>query len=124
MFSNVHLDPKNCEFITVGSIDDLPPGERLFVEIDDLQIVVFNIGGEYYAAADLCSHDNAPLGDGNLDGYEVTCPRHGARFDVRSGEALTLPAVVGIPIYPVLVVKNDIQIGLPKLDQPDTSPQA
>jgi 3-phenylpropionate/trans-cinnamate dioxygenase ferredoxin subunit len=106
-------DSEKIEYITVGDVDDLPNGERLFVEINDETIVVFNIGGKIFAIADLCSHDNGPLGDGELEGFEVTCPRHGARFDVRDGKALSFPAVVDIPAYPVRVVNGQIEIGLP-----------
>jgi 3-phenylpropionate/trans-cinnamate dioxygenase ferredoxin subunit len=108
------LDPSACEFYEVATTDDLPNGERLFVEIGENYLVVFNIAGEYYAIEDLCSHDDGPLGDGDLDDHEVICPRHGARFDVRSGKALTLPAVEDIPAYPVRVISGKIEVGLPK----------
>jgi 3-phenylpropionate/trans-cinnamate dioxygenase ferredoxin subunit len=75
--------------------------------------VVFNIAGEYFAIADLCSHDDGPLGDGDLEGYEINCPRHGASFDVRTGKVLSLPAIVDIPAYPIRIVNGQIQIGLP-----------
>jgi len=114
MFNYTTLDPTDCEFIAVAAVDELPNGERLFIEIDDLALVVFNIAGDYYAIADLCSHDEGPLGDGELDGHEVICPRHGARFDVRTGKALTLPAVEDIPAYPVRVQDGQIEVGLPK----------
>ena len=107
------LKPEECEFVSVADVGDVPPGERLFVEIDQNTIVVFNIAGQYYAIADLCSHDNGPLGDGDLDGIEIICPRHGARFDVRNGKVLSLPAVEDIPAYPVKVVDGEIQIGVP-----------
>ena len=113
MYNYTQYAPEQCEFVEVGALSDLPNGERLFVEIDDLAIVVFNIGGELYAIGDVCSHDDGPVGDGVLDGYEVTCPRHGAIFDVRSGKVLALPAVVDIPAYPVRVVEGMIEIGLP-----------
>ena len=108
------LDPSACEFYEVASADDLPNGERLFVEIGENYLVLFNIAGQVYAIEDLCSHDDGPLGDGDLEGREVVCPRHGARFDVRTGKALTFPAVEDIPAYPVRVVANKIEVGLPK----------
>lgn len=108
------LDPEACEFIIVAEQGELPDGERLFVEIDDVYLVIFNIAGDYYAIADLCSHDDGPLEDGELDGYQVVCPRHGARFDVRSGEATTLPAVEDIPAYPVRLKNSRIEVGLPR----------
>jgi len=83
------------------------------VDIDGLQIVVFNVAGSYYAIGDVCSHDNGPLGDGELDGLEVICPRHGARFDIRTGEVRSLPAIVDIPAYPVRVVDGQLEVGVP-----------
>jgi 3-phenylpropionate/trans-cinnamate dioxygenase ferredoxin subunit len=116
VYGYANLDPKNCEFIVVGALEDLPNGERMFLEIDGQLIVVFNIAGELYAIADVCSHDDGPVGEGRLEGYTIICPRHGARFDVRNGEVLALPAVVDIPAYPVRVNEGQIEIGLPKLD--------
>lgn len=107
------LKPEECEFVQIASVDDLGNGERLFIEVDELPIVVFNIAGKYFAIGDVCSHDDGPLGEGDRQGWEVICPRHGARFDLRSGKALALPAVVDIPAYPVRVVDGNIEIGLP-----------
>jgi 3-phenylpropionate/trans-cinnamate dioxygenase ferredoxin subunit len=112
-YNYTKLEAEQLEFITVGPSDELKNGERLFVEVDDLVIAVFNIAGEIYAILDECSHDNNSLEDGDLNGYQVTCPRHGARFDVRSGKATALPAVVNIPAYPTRVVDGQIEIGLP-----------
>lgn len=114
MFNYTRLDPAQCEFVTVAALDELPNGERLFVDVDGNPIVVFNIGGQIFAIADLCSHDDGPLGDGELHQHEVTCPRHGASFDVRTGKALSLPAFVDIPAYPTRIVDGQIEIGLPK----------
>lgn len=109
------LDPEKLEYVPIAEVNDLPNGERLFLEIDDLSIVVFNIAGDLYAIADVCSHDDSPLGDGELDPEKkaIACPRHGARFDIRSGKALTLPAVVDIPAYPVRVKDGQIEVGVP-----------
>ena len=108
------LDPSECEFFEIAAAADVPNGERLFVEIDEVYLVLFNIGGQIFAIEDVCSHDDGPLGDGDLDRYEVACPRHGARFDVRTGKALTLPAVKDISAYPVKIVDGKVQVGLPK----------
>ena len=67
------------------------PGKQL-VELDDHLIVVFHAGGQVYCLEDLCTHDGGPLGDGQLDGHTIACPRHGAKFDIRDGNALTMPA--------------------------------
>ncbi len=113
MFNYVEMDDKKVEYIPIGQSNDVPNGERIFVDIDGLPIVVFNIAGKYFAIDDLCSHDNGPLGDGELDGFEVICPRHGARFDVTTGKVLSLPAVDDIGAYPVRVVDGQIEVGLP-----------
>jgi 3-phenylpropionate/trans-cinnamate dioxygenase ferredoxin subunit len=113
MYNYQKLDPALVEFVAVGAVEDLPNGERLFVEIDEISLVVFNIAGQFFAIADLCSHDDGPLGDGDLEGYEIHCPRHGAVFDVRTGQVLAMPAVVDIPAYPVRVVEGQIEVGVP-----------
>ena len=107
------VNPGECEFIEVASQDELDDGERLFIEVDEIQIVLFKIAGNYFAIGDVCSHDDGPLGDGNVEEFNVTCPRHGAHFDIRTGKALSLPAIVDIPAYPVRVQGNNIEIGLP-----------
>jgi 3-phenylpropionate/trans-cinnamate dioxygenase ferredoxin subunit len=113
LYNYQQLDPAKCDFLTIAPAEDLPNGERMFVDIDEEKIVIFNIAGGYYAIADVCSHDDGPVGDGELSGYEITCPRHGASFDVRTGQVLSLPAIVDIPAYPVRLVDGQIQIGLP-----------
>lgn len=104
---------KQYQYYSVEKIDKFKNGDRLFIEIDDLPIVMFNIAGNIYAIADLCSHDEGPLGDGDIEKYEIICPRHGARFDIRSGEVTSLPAVIDIPVYPVKIIDGHINIGIP-----------
>ncbi len=113
MFNYTVLDPEQCEYVPIAGVEEVPNGERLFVEIDDRSMVVFNIAGGYFAIADVCSHDGGPVGEGELDGFEVICPRHGARFDVRNGKVLTLPAFIDIPAYPVRIMDGQIEIGVP-----------
>jgi len=107
------IDESNCEFIAVAAEGELEAGERLFLEIDDQDIVIFKILDEFFAIEDICSHDDGPLGEGELEDYEVVCPRHGAHFDVRNGKAVSLPAIVDIPAYPVRVMDGQIELGLP-----------
>ncbi|MCK4726385.1 MAG: non-heme iron oxygenase ferredoxin subunit [Anaerolineales bacterium] len=114
MYNYANLDPGKCDFIAIGDITDIANGERLFVEIDDLSIIVFNIAGEFFAIEDKCSHDNASFDDGELAERTIKCPRHGALFDIRSGKALSLPAVVDIPAYPVRINGGEIEVGLPQ----------
>jgi 3-phenylpropionate/trans-cinnamate dioxygenase ferredoxin subunit len=107
------IDQANLEYVTVATVDEIGNGQRKLVDVDGEPLAVFNIAGQYFAIADVCSHDDGPVAEGVLDGTQVECPRHGARFDLRTGKALTLPAVVDIPAYPVRVVGDEIQVGLP-----------
>ena len=104
----------NIEFVEIAPVSDLPNGERLFLEIEGKPIVIFNIAGQFFAIGDVCTHDDGPLGDGDLEGLNIVCPRHGAEFDVKTGRAVQMPAVVDIPAYPVRAVDGMIQVGLPK----------
>ena len=80
------------EFVKVASISEIPdPGKQL-VEVDDNLLVLFHINGKFYCIDDVCTHDGGPLGQGMLQDHTIACPRHGAKFDVRTGEALTMPA--------------------------------
>jgi 3-phenylpropionate/trans-cinnamate dioxygenase ferredoxin subunit len=101
-----------ADFVKVAKTSDLPPGERIVVEIDDLYIAVFNVGGEFYAIEDVCTHDDGPLAEGELDGYEIECPRHGARFDIRTGKVLSFPAVVDVPWFEVKVEGDDVLVAV------------
>ena len=107
-------DATEDNYWEIAPLTDLPPGERLFVEVDGRQIVLFNIAGQVFAIGDVCTHDNGPLGDGEVEANEVICPRHGARFNISTGKAQGLPAVVDIPTYLVRVVNGMIAIGIPK----------
>ncbi len=100
------------EFVTVADADALQPGDApLVVEIKRRWVAVYNIEGEYYAIEDVCTHDDGPLAEGTLTGCVVECPRHGATFDVRTGKALSAPAFVDVPTYPVRVQEGKIQVG-------------
>jgi len=114
MYNYIPQAPENLVFVELASETDLQNGERLFAEVDGIPIVVFNIAGKLFAIGDVCTHDNGPLGDGLVDGNNIVCPRHGAEFDIQTGKALSLPAVVDIPAYPVRVVGGKIEVGIPK----------
>lgn len=98
------------EFITVATTDEIKPGERIIFEIGRHWIAVFNVGGQYYAIEDLCTHDGGSVAEGRLDGFDIECPRHGACFDIRDGRVTLPPAVIPIPVYPVRVKGNNIQV--------------
>ena len=114
MFNYTTVDESTVEFVEIAPASELPNGERLFVEIADRSIVVLNIAGQLFAIGDVCTHDDGPVGDGDLDGYNIICPRHGAEFDVRTGKVMKMPAVIDIPAYPVQVRDGNIYLGIPK----------
>jgi 3-phenylpropionate/trans-cinnamate dioxygenase ferredoxin subunit len=91
--------------VDVAHIDELPPGEMKLVESGPLGVGVFNCSGELFALEDRCSHDDGPVCHGEWDEEDCTviCPRHGARFDLRTGKALSLPAYLPVRTFPVRV---------------------
>ena len=114
MLNYTTLDPSEVTFLEIAPADHLPDGERLFIEVAGRSIVIFNLAGKLFAIGDICSHDNGPVGDGEIEEKEIICPRHGARFDIRTGKATSLPAVLDIPSYLVRVKDGMLEIGLPK----------
>ncbi|MBI5595053.1 MAG: non-heme iron oxygenase ferredoxin subunit [Elusimicrobia bacterium] len=83
------------------------------VRLGELRVAVCNVDGVFYAVEDVCTHDDGPLGEGSLKGGELECPRHGARFDVKSGAALRMPAVVPVRTFPVKVVAGTVEVEAP-----------
>ncbi len=114
MYNYATLDESKIEFVEIAPASELPNGQRLFVEVADRPLVIFNIAGQFFAIGDVCTHDDGPLGDGEIEGFNIVCPRHGAEFDVRTGKVMQMPAVVDVPAYPVRVVEGIIQVGIPK----------
>jgi 3-phenylpropionate/trans-cinnamate dioxygenase ferredoxin subunit len=114
MFNYAALDESKIEFVEIAPASELLNGERLFVDVGDKTLVIFHIAGQFFAIGDVCSHDDGPVGEGDLEGYNIVCPRHGAEFDIRTGKVMQMPAVVDIPAYPVKVVDGMIHVGVPK----------
>ena len=100
------------QVIEVCSLDQLQPGAMRLVEWEDLEIGVFNCAGTVYAIEDRCSHDNGPLVEGELDQEDCTveCPRHGSRFDLKTGQPKTLPAYVPVDTFPVIIDDKTIKL--------------
>ncbi len=88
----------------------LPSGSRVLVMIGETRVILFNAAGKFYAVEDVCSHDEGSLDNGPLEDFEVECPRHGARFDIRTGAATRMPAIVPIRTFPVKVEGDDVLI--------------
>jgi len=97
-----------AEWIFVGTRSEMLPGEFKVVWDGDTAIAVYNIDGDLYAIEDVCSHDGGELAGGDVHGFEVECPRHGARFDVRTGAVLCPPAYEPIASFPVHEVDGQI----------------
>ncbi|MGE3540427.1 MAG: non-heme iron oxygenase ferredoxin subunit [Candidatus Tectimicrobiota bacterium] len=99
-----------AEWVKVAALGEVTKGQKKQIDLDGLALLLFNVDGEFYAIEDVCTHDGAPLGNGRFNGKQISCPRHGARFDVCTGKALTMPAVEPVDTYPVKVEGNDILI--------------
>jgi len=95
-------------FERIASVDELAPGSRKSVLIDDTPALLLRIGNDFYAIEDVCSHDGQPLTDGPLNGCEITCPRHGARFDIRTGKPLCMPATEAVQTFEIQVRDNAV----------------
>lgn len=100
------------QFVKVAEITEVAPGGVKVVEMGDKRIALCNVGGEIFAIDDICTHDGGPLDQGELLGDVIECPRHGARFNVRTGQVLALPAVRPLRTYPVQVEGTAIKIAL------------
>ena len=97
-------------WVTVAKVGELTPGQWRVVTADDVPIVVFNLDGEYYAIEDVCTHDGGQLTGGSVEGDEIVCPRHGARFCIRTGEVLSPPAYEDVATFPVRVESGSVQV--------------
>lgn len=99
-------------FVPVAKIADVPDPGKLLVELDDALVALFHVNGEFFALDDVCTHDGGPLADGKLEDHTIACPRHGAKFDIRTGAALTMPATRPTRSYPVKIEGDDVLISI------------
>ncbi len=100
------------DFIKIAKTTDLPdPGKKVF-EIDYSVVVLFHVGGRFYCINDVCTHDGGPLGEGELCDHAIACPRHGARFDIRTGAPLTMPATEATVVHEVKIEGDDVYVRL------------
>jgi 3-phenylpropionate/trans-cinnamate dioxygenase ferredoxin subunit len=107
------MTPTTSRWQSVAKASDIPVGNSLIVRLDDVPVAVFHLSEGWFAIEDVCTHDGGPVAEGRLAGCIIECPRHGATFDVRTGAALTFPAVSPVPTYPVRVVGDDVQVEWP-----------
>src|SRR5262249_10191862 len=105
------VTPTTGRWVSVARASEIPVGGSQLVRIDDVPLAVFHLDDGWYAIEDVCTHDGGPVAEGHLAGAIIECPRHGATFDVRTGAALSFPAVSPVPTYPVRIVGDDGKVG-------------
>jgi len=98
------------DFQLACSASEIPDGGMQLVEVDDRLVIVFNVQGDFYCIDDVCTHDGGPLSEGEIEGCQISCPRHGAKFDVRNGEALTMPATQATGSHEVKLDAGNIYV--------------
>jgi 3-phenylpropionate/trans-cinnamate dioxygenase ferredoxin subunit len=98
------------EYVRVARASELAPGAMKRVDVAGHAVALVNVGGEFYAIDDTCSHEEASLCQGTLSGEVVVCPKHGARFNVKTGRVLSLPAVRSVAVYPVRVEGDEVLV--------------
>ena len=98
------------DWVSVARTDELAPGQWKSVDVDGAQVAVFNLDGQYFAIEDVCTHDGGQLTGGSIEGSEIVCPRHGARFCIKTGAALTAPAYEATAKFPVRIENGAVQV--------------
>ena len=98
------------DFVTIAQINDIQPLQMKIFQFNGEEVCVVNVHGRYYAINNICTHEGGPLADGKLEGYEVECPWHGSKFDVRTGEVTNPPASEPEPTYEVKVDGNNLVV--------------
>jgi len=99
-----------AEFVTVAQVGDVKKGKVKTFHVNGHDIALCNVEGTFFATQNLCTHDGGPLGDGELWGFDIECPRHGGRFDVRTGQVTALPPIRPIKTFPVRIEGEAIQV--------------
>src|SRR5262245_16558136 len=100
------------DFVAVAKTTDVSDPGQLLVEVEDRIVVLFRVGGQYFCIDDVCTHDGGPLSEGKLGDHTIACPRHGAKFDIRTGKALTMPATVDTAAHEVKIDGENILVRL------------
>ncbi len=100
-------------FFKAARVDEVPPGRMRRVDIGPRRVLLANVGGQFYAVDDTCTHEDASLSSGALRGEWVKCPLHGSRFNVRTGEVVEEPASEKLATYPVRIEAGEVWIGTP-----------
>ncbi|MFM8953314.1 MAG: Rieske 2Fe-2S domain-containing protein [Planctomycetaceae bacterium] len=112
-----------AEFVKVADASEVPDPGKTLVEVDGEMVALFHVDGQWHAIDDVCTHDGGPLADGELRNHTISCPRHGAKFDIRTGAALTMPAIRPTRAHDVKVEGDAVLVRLRK-DPSSTGPTA
>jgi 3-phenylpropionate/trans-cinnamate dioxygenase ferredoxin subunit len=104
------------DWIDVSLCSQMASGEHRIVDVDGTEVAVFNIDGDFYAIEDVCTHDGAEIASGTLQDHQIICPRHGARFCVKTGKALKAPAYQDLLCFPVRIENGMLQVRDPRWD--------
>ena len=97
-------------WVDVVAENALAEGENIVADIEGVDVAVFKIGGQFYAIEDACTHDGAEIASGNIEGDEIICPRHGARFCIKTGAVKSAPAYEDIECFPIQIKKGQVQV--------------
>jgi 3-phenylpropionate/trans-cinnamate dioxygenase ferredoxin subunit len=104
------------ERVKIADVEAVAPGKVRYVEVEGKRLALCNVDGAFYLIDDVCTHDGGSLDQGELMGYDIECPRHGARFDVRTGRVRALPAIIPIKTYPVQVQDGAVYVDRSELE--------
>ena len=108
------------EFQKVARVADIPDPGRELLELDDRIVVLLHVGGEFFCIDDVCTHDGGPLSDGLIEDHTIACPRHGAKFDIRTGKVLSMPATEDTVAHEVKVENGEVYIRINDGSEPKT----
>jgi len=117
-------DEPMSDFVRVAKTTDLSDPGQMLAEVEDRIVVLMHVGGEFFCLDDVCTHDGGPLSDGTLDDHTIACPRHGAKFDVRTGKALTMPATEDTVAHEVQIRGDEVWVRINESGAPLSLPPA
>jgi 3-phenylpropionate/trans-cinnamate dioxygenase ferredoxin subunit len=109
-YKRIAITNQMADFEKVATVDEIPPGGRKSIVVDETPALLIRAGDNFYAIDDVCTHDGQAMTNGPIHGVEITCPRHGARFDIRTGQPLCMPATEPIATYEVQVREGAVYV--------------
>lgn len=98
------------DWVRVAAVTDFPPGTRRVLDVEGVQVAVFHLEDGFHAVEDVCTHDGGELAAGQIEGYEIICPRHGARFDLCTGTVTAPPAYEDVAVLPTRIIDGQVEV--------------